>query len=126
MTNKKYLWIVVPLSIALAGSVVVNFMAWRYFKAMEIWSAGTEIQNAKFRAEKLTKLRHHLSNGEIEEAQALAKRLYGIEISLFEIMQEPDLYPESVQRRAKSVLTQFESDFNSASKNNEESLESSN
>ena len=126
MTIKKLYWIVIPLSIVLAGSVAINVMAWRFIKSMETWTAGTEIQNAKFRANKLIRLHGHLNNGEIEEAQALAESLYGIETSLLELMQDHDLYSESINRTAKSTLVEIESRFNESSEENEKPVEAPN
>ena len=126
MTIKKLYWIVIPLSIVLAGSIVINVMAWRFFKSMETWTAVTEIQNVKFRANKLIRLQGHLNKGEIEEAQVLTESLYGIETSLLELMQDPDLYPKSINRAAKSTLVEIESNFNQSSEDNEKPVEATN
>jgi len=126
INNKKFYWIVIPLSIILFGSIAMNVVAWQFVRATNEWKYNTEIMNAKFRTDKLIKLRDHLNNREIEEAQVLINGLFGVETSLFELMQKPDLYPESVNQHAKRALAEVESNFNQSSQSNKEPSEQSN
>lgn len=123
INNKKFYWVVIPLSIALFGSIAMNVVVWQFVKATNEWKHNTEIMDAKIRADKLIKLRDHLNNREIEETQALINGLFGLETSLLELLQKPDLYPESVSQHANRVLAEIESSFNQSSQSNEEPSE---
>jgi len=126
MTNKKVYWIVIPLSILLVVSVAINVAAWRFVRTTNIMHENSKIQNARFRAVKLKTLRDHLNDGEIEEAQDLINLLYGIETTHLELMLNPELYPEPVNRHAKLVLEEIESSFDQTTKSIGKAVETPN
>jgi len=126
MTNRKFYWIVLPLSIALLGSLAINVMGWRFVKQININQGSANIQNAKFTTTELKKLRNHLNNGEIEEAQSIIDLLYKIETMRLEVILSPDLYPEPMIQYTKKVLAETKLGFDPATEINEKTDEESN
>jgi len=101
-------------------------MGWGIVRQININQGSANIQNAKFTTTELKKLRNHLNNGEIEEAQSIIDLLYKIETMHLEVMLRPDFYPESMIQYAKEVLAETKLGFDPAIEISEKTYEESN
>ncbi len=109
MTNKKLLWIIIPLSILIVSFIAIKLVTPSVIEIINDYHGHSKIQNAKYTTDKLKELRHHLDNGEIEKAQTLIDLLFEVERTHLESTLDSKSASESVSRHAKRVLAKIES-----------------
>ncbi len=71
MANKKLVWVLIPLSLFLGVFLTIKLVSPRVVETFNILHGEANIQNAKFRANKLKEIQVHLDNEEIEKAREL-------------------------------------------------------
>ena len=88
MTQKKLLWILIPLSVLAGGFLALTVVTPRVVEFFNVLQLETDIQNAKFRMDRLKEIQELLDTAEIESARELTNRMYKLDIQLLEMIQD--------------------------------------